>query len=182
MVVGALTEIDTASVLVIVGAAAVAGVLTMLAAPRLVLPVVVLELLLGIVIGPDVIGLAKVDPTTDFLSNLGLGMLFFFAGYEIDFARIRGAPLKLAVIGWAISLALAYAIGGILAAFGDLGTFQERRGLGENGGVAGTKKYGESANLPRQSSKRGGNNTPRAASSSPTSTRARRWRRPPWGR
>jgi Kef-type K+ transport system membrane component KefB len=118
MVVGALTEIDSTSVLVIVAAAALAGVLTMLAAPRLVVPVVVLELLLGIVIGPDVIDVAKVDPTTDFLSNLGLGMLFFFAGYEIDVERIRGRPLDLGVIGWLLSLALAYGIGGLLAAGG----------------------------------------------------------------
>jgi excinuclease ABC subunit B len=34
------------------------------------------------------------------------------------------------------------------------------------GAYAGAKKYGESANLPRGSSKRGGNNTPRAGSSS----------------
>ena len=45
-------------------------------------------------------------------------MLFFFAGYEIDFERIRGTPLKLAVIGWLISLALAYSIGGLLALAG----------------------------------------------------------------
>jgi Kef-type K+ transport system membrane component KefB len=118
MVVGALTEIDSTSVLVIVAAAALAGILTMLAAPRLVLPVVVLELLLGIVIGPDVIDIAKVDPTTDFLSNLGLGMLFFFAGYEIDVERIRGRPLDLGALGWLFSLALAYGIGGLLAAGG----------------------------------------------------------------
>jgi Kef-type K+ transport system membrane component KefB len=118
MVVGALTEIDSTSVLVIVAAAALAGVLTMLAAPRLVVPVVVLELLLGILIGPDVIDIAKVDPTTDFLSNLGLGMLFFFAGYEIDVERIRGRPLDLGVLGWLFSLALAYGIGGLLAAGG----------------------------------------------------------------
>jgi Kef-type K+ transport system membrane component KefB len=118
MVVGALTEIDSTSVLVIVAAAALAGVLTMLAAPRLVVPVVVLELLLGILIGPDVIDIAKVDPTTDFLSNLGLGMLFFFAGYEIDVERIRGRPLDLGVLGWLLSLALAYGIGGLLAAGG----------------------------------------------------------------
>ena len=41
-------------------------------------------------------------------------MLFFFAGYEIDFDRIRGIPLRLAIIGWLLSLALAYAIGGLL--------------------------------------------------------------------
>jgi Kef-type K+ transport system membrane component KefB len=45
-------------------------------------------------------------------------MLFFFAGYEIDFDRIRGAPLKLAGLGWALSLALAYGLGGALAAAG----------------------------------------------------------------
>ena len=45
-------------------------------------------------------------------------MLFFFAGYEIDLHRIAGLPLRLAAVGWAISLALAYAIGGVLAAAG----------------------------------------------------------------
>ena len=45
-------------------------------------------------------------------------MLFFFAGYEIDFDRIKGRPLLLGVIGWALSLALAYSIGGLLAAAG----------------------------------------------------------------
>ena len=45
-------------------------------------------------------------------------MLFFFAGYEIDFERIKGHPLRLAVIGWGISLVLAYALGGLLALAG----------------------------------------------------------------
>jgi Kef-type K+ transport system membrane component KefB len=78
----------------------------------------VIELLLGIAIGPQVADIAQVDPTTEFLSNLGLGMLFFFAGYEIDFERIRGRPLTLAALGWGLSLVLAYGIGGILAAAG----------------------------------------------------------------
>jgi Kef-type K+ transport system membrane component KefB len=110
--------IDEVSLLVIVGVAALAGLLTMLLAPRLTIPVVVLELLLGIIVGPEVAGIAEVDPTTDFLGNLGLGMLFFFAGYEIDFDRIKGQPMKLAAIGWALSLVLAYGIGGALAAAG----------------------------------------------------------------
>src|SRR5215207_11331221 len=110
--------IDEVSVLVIVAATALAGLLVMLIAPRLTIPVVVVELILGIVIGPQVAGLADVDPTTDFLGNLGLGMLFFFAGYEIDFERIRGRPLQLAGLGWALSLVLAYGLGGALAAAG----------------------------------------------------------------
>ena len=55
---------------------------------------------------------------TEFFSDLGLGMLFFFAGYEIDIERIRGEPLRLALAGWALSLVIAYSLGGILAAFG----------------------------------------------------------------
>ncbi len=46
-------------------------------------------------------------------------MLFFFAGYEIDFDRVRGQPLRLGLGGWVISLALAYAIAGALEA-GDI--------------------------------------------------------------
>ncbi|HEX7293076.1 MAG TPA: cation:proton antiporter, partial [Solirubrobacterales bacterium] len=72
----------------------------------------------GIVIGPDVLGLADGDAFIDFFASLGLGMLFFFAGYEIDFERIRGTPLRLAAVGWVISLGLAFAVGGILAAAG----------------------------------------------------------------
>ncbi len=45
-------------------------------------------------------------------------MLFFFAGYEIDLARIRGMPLRLALLGWAMSLAIAYSLGGLLALAG----------------------------------------------------------------
>jgi Kef-type K+ transport system membrane component KefB len=113
-----MSGIDEISLLVIIAAAALAGLLAMLVSPKLAIPVVVIELLLGILVGPQVAGLAEVDPTTEFLGNLGLGMLFFFAGYEIDFNRIRGAPLRLAGIGWALSLALAYGIGGVLAAAG----------------------------------------------------------------
>jgi Kef-type K+ transport system membrane component KefB len=113
-----MTTIDETSLLVIVGTSALAGMIVMALSPRLTLPVVVVELMLGIVIGPQVAGLASVDPTTDFLGNLGLGMLFFFAGYEIDFDRIKGRPLELAALGWGLSLVLAYGIGGVLAATG----------------------------------------------------------------
>ena len=113
-----MVEVDAASFLVIVIAASIAGVAAVMLEPRIAVPVVVIELLLGIVVGPDVLGVAEPDGFTDFFANLGLGMLFFFAGYEIDFRRIAGQPLRLALIGWAGSLALAYAIGGLLAAAG----------------------------------------------------------------
>jgi Kef-type K+ transport system membrane component KefB len=112
-------NVDAGSFLVIVVTGATAGTLSALAANRdLLLPSVVVELLLGIAIGPHVLDIARVDDFTQFFSNLGLGMLFFFAGYEIDLRRIRGQPLRLAVLGWALSLAIAYGVGGVLAAVG----------------------------------------------------------------
>jgi Kef-type K+ transport system membrane component KefB len=113
-----MLEVDTGSFLAIGATAALASTLVTFGGRWIFVPVVVLELLLGILIGPDVLGIAKADDFITFFSNLGLGMLFFFAGYEIDFQRIRGVPLKLAAIGWLISLALAYSIAGVLEATG----------------------------------------------------------------
>ena len=113
--------LDSTSFLLVLAVAAAAPFLAN-AAGRLhtgvVVPVVVVELLLGAVIGPDVLDLAEVDEILDFLGELGLGFLFFFAGYEIEFDRIRGAPLRLAVLGWLLTLALAYSLAGGLAAAG----------------------------------------------------------------
>ncbi len=102
----------------IVAVAAIAALSVALLPGRFVPPVVVMELLLGILVGPDVLDIADGDSFIKFFSNLGLGMLFFFAGYEIDFERIRGTPLRLGAIGWALSVALAYGIGGALEAVG----------------------------------------------------------------
>jgi Kef-type K+ transport system membrane component KefB len=113
-----VVEVDTASFFVIVGIASLAGLTAALLETRIAVPVVVIELLLGIVVGPDLLGIANDDAFTDFFANLGLGMLFFFAGYEIDFKRIRGQPLRLAIIGWLLSLVLAYTVGGLLALAG----------------------------------------------------------------
>jgi len=113
-----LIEVDTESFFVIVVVAAVAAITVAAVPRRFAPPVVVVELLLGIVVGPEVLDLARTDDFIDFFSNLGLGMLFFFAGYEIDFERIKGRPLKLGACGWLLSVALAYGIGGALAAAG----------------------------------------------------------------
>jgi Kef-type K+ transport system membrane component KefB len=113
-----MVSVDAESFLVITVAALVAALTVAVLPRRIVPPVVVLELVLGIVIGPQVLGLAQNDDFTEFFGNLGLGMLFFFAGYEIDFERLRGRPLALAGAGWFLSLVIAYGIGGALAALG----------------------------------------------------------------
>jgi Kef-type K+ transport system membrane component KefB len=118
-----LIQIDTDSFFVIVVVAAVAAVTVAVVPGRFAPPVVVVELFVGILVGPEVLDLAKTDEFIDFFSNLGLGMLFFFAGYEIDFDRIKGRPLKLGAWGWLLSVALAYGLGGLLAAAGVIVSF-----------------------------------------------------------
>jgi Kef-type K+ transport system membrane component KefB len=113
-----MISVDSESFLTVVVVGAIAAFAAGLIGPRLAVPVVVLEILLGIVVGPELLGLAQPDDFLEFFSSLGLGMLFFFAGYEIDFERIRGSPLKLAALGWLLSLVLAYSLGGLLALTG----------------------------------------------------------------
>ena len=100
--------------LAIMAAAALAGTVASFAGRAgVVLPGVVLELLAGIVLGPHVAGFA-VSSAVLLFKDLGLGMLFFFAGYELDLRRIAGRPLRLGVLGWGVSLLLAYAAVGAL--------------------------------------------------------------------
>ncbi|MDO9160772.1 MAG: cation:proton antiporter [Methylococcaceae bacterium] len=71
------------------------------------IPVVVLEIILGILIGPQAFNLATPDGMIGTLGELGLTFLLFMVGLEIDFDKIRGRPLSLAVGGWFLSLAVA---------------------------------------------------------------------------
>ena len=73
-------------------------------------PSVVLEIAAGVLIGPA-LGWAQVDDVIEFLSQLGLALLMFLAGLEIDLPRVRGRPLQRALAGWIISLTLGIGIG-----------------------------------------------------------------------
>lgn len=85
---------------------------------RKLIPAVVLLLVAGIVIGPYVLDLANVDSEIELLRELGLGMLFLLAGYEIDRDELTGRGGRRALITWLICLALAFAVVGGLAAAG----------------------------------------------------------------
>lgn len=74
---------------------------------RLKVAEVVLLLGAGIVAGPEVLGFIEVDGAIDLLSELGLGMLFFLAGLELEQRAIRGRSGKLAASGWFLTLATA---------------------------------------------------------------------------
>ncbi|HMF13923.1 MAG TPA: cation:proton antiporter, partial [Gemmataceae bacterium] len=79
--------------------------------PRIRLPLVVAEIGLGILVGPQVLGWAVAGPTIQVLANFGLAALFFLAGFEIDFPAIRGRPLMLAALGWLASLIVCLGVG-----------------------------------------------------------------------
>ena len=79
--------------------------------PRFRLPAIVLELVLGIVIGPSGLGWARPDLPVATLALIGLAFLLFLSGLEIDVERLRGPVLKLTTIGFALSFAIAITLG-----------------------------------------------------------------------
>jgi Kef-type K+ transport system membrane component KefB len=75
------------------------------------LPAIVLEILLGIVVGPQVLGWASNDEPVQVLSLIGLAFLLLLAGLEIDFKRLRGRVLRLTGLGYVASFGIALVIG-----------------------------------------------------------------------
>jgi Kef-type K+ transport system membrane component KefB len=85
--------------LLIVAAVAVLAPLLLGYLPRLRLPSVVVEIVVGIIIGPSLLGLVEVDLPVQVLAVLGLAFLLFLAGLEIDLRRLRGG--RCVPRGWA---------------------------------------------------------------------------------
>jgi Kef-type K+ transport system membrane component KefB len=103
--------------------AAVVAVIALLAPlvvrlTRLPVPDIVLEIMLGAVVGPQILGLVQVDPAVQVLSVVGLGFLLLLAGLEIDFARLRGRVLRLTATAFVVSFLLAVGIGLVLGTVG----------------------------------------------------------------
>lgn len=101
------------STLIIAAAAALAPVLAELFR-RLRVPPVLFEILLGILIGPAVLDWVEVDKFVGGLAEFGLALLFFMAGYELDFSELKGRPINRALAGWGTSLALGLGVGVVL--------------------------------------------------------------------
>jgi Kef-type K+ transport system membrane component KefB len=85
---------------------------------RFRMPVVVVELLLGILIGPHIFNWVSPDGLVDMLGELGLTFLLFMVGMEINLGEIQGRPLTLAVGGWLLSFTVAMACMYIVHAIG----------------------------------------------------------------
>ncbi len=97
---------------------AVAAPLLLGFAPRVRVPAVVLEIVLGIVAGPSVLGWLEPDLAVQIVGLLGLAMLLFLAGLEIDVHRLRGRLLTYSLVGYAVSVLVGWAAGAGLAAAG----------------------------------------------------------------
>jgi Kef-type K+ transport system membrane component KefB len=95
-----------AQLTIIAVAAVLAPILSELSG-RLAVPGVVIEIVLGVLIGPQVLGWTSPTGFVLDFSNMGLALLMFLAGAELDLALLRGRPLKLAVTAWGGSLVLA---------------------------------------------------------------------------
>ncbi len=80
-------------------------------APRLRLPAVVLEIVAGIVLGPSGLGWVEVDLPIQILSLIGLAFLLFLSGLEIDASRLRGRVLRVALLGYGVTLVIGVPIG-----------------------------------------------------------------------
>ena len=96
---------DLASVLntlVVVGVVAALAPLIVALLPGPRVPQIVLLIIGGILIGPQGFGLA--DPAAlTLIANIGLGLVFLLAGYELDPAVFRERAGRLALIGWVIA-------------------------------------------------------------------------------
>jgi len=101
-----MPNISFNSVLIIAAMAVVVPLISGLL-PRLPVPGAALEVIAGILIGPSVLGWVRIDAPVQVLSDLGLGMLLFLAGLEIDIERLRGPLARLAVSAFAVSAVLA---------------------------------------------------------------------------
>jgi Kef-type K+ transport system membrane component KefB len=79
--------------------------------PRFRLPAIVLEIVLGIVIGPSGLGWVTPDLPVSILALVGLAFLLFLSGLEIDLQRLRGRILKLTALGFVVSFVIALVVG-----------------------------------------------------------------------
>jgi len=86
------------------------------------LPVVVGEIIFGVIVGPSLLGWVTEGPTLNFMSDIGLAFLMFLAGMEIEFDLIFGSQKKRkdepnvllsSILIYGISLVLAV-LGGLL--------------------------------------------------------------------
>jgi Kef-type K+ transport system membrane component KefB len=103
-----VSEVHFTNLLIVVTIALVAP-LALGFFPRIRLPAIVLEIVLGIVVGPSGFGWVRVDVPVNVLAIIGLSFLLFLAGLELNLGALRG---RLARISAAYAVSVVLALGG----------------------------------------------------------------------
>jgi len=104
-------EVEFVNLFAVAAIAVAAPLLLAFLPPALRVPAVVLEIVAGIVVGPSVLGWVDADLPVQIVALLGLAFLLFLAGLEIDVHRLRGTVLRLALLGFLLSLAVGLLAG-----------------------------------------------------------------------
>jgi len=112
-----MPDVEFVNLLGVLGIALVAPLLLGFA-PRVRVPAVILEIVLGIVVGPSVLGWLDADLAVQTVGLLGLAMLLFLAGLEIDVHRLRGRLLAQSMLGYLLSVLIGWSAGAVLSTAG----------------------------------------------------------------
>jgi Kef-type K+ transport system membrane component KefB len=84
---------------------------------RVRVPQVVIFILGGVLLGPQVMGWVNPD-SVELFANVGLGFLFLLAGYELELGLFRQRAGRLALQSWFVTAVVALVVTGALAAVG----------------------------------------------------------------
>jgi Kef-type K+ transport system membrane component KefB len=105
-----MPDVEFTNLLVVAVIALLAPLLLGLA-PSVRMPAVVLEIIAGVAVGPSGLGWVEIDLPVQIVALIGLAFLLFLAGLEIDVHQLRGPLLRLAIVGFAVTLALGLSVG-----------------------------------------------------------------------
>jgi Kef-type K+ transport system membrane component KefB len=111
------SQVELRSIVLVLAASTTAAIVSRLHA-RFVVPAVVVEVILGILIGPQVLAIAPLNQFLVFFSDIGLAFLFFFAGLEVVEQHVPPRSLRLGTQGWLVSLLIGLGAGYALHAAG----------------------------------------------------------------
>jgi Kef-type K+ transport system membrane component KefB len=111
------TTLTFLDLLVVALAAVVAPMLAELV-PKGLLPPVVLEVVAGIVLGPQVLGWLKVNEPVEVLSVMGLSFVLFLAGMELTPKSLTNHAARLGMVAFAAAVGLSFPLALLLKGFG----------------------------------------------------------------
>ena len=98
-------------------AVAVAPIVTHLLGRLVPVPLPVVEILLGMLLGPSLLGWVAPGGLPATLGRTGIAVLVYLAGYELDYRSMTGRLLGRATYGWLLTLGVCIGLG-MAVAFG----------------------------------------------------------------